>query len=52
MRWIDMTHGENAGPYIIQENDVENIIASGMLFARKFDMDKYPGAVKKLTMLV
>lgn len=47
-----MIHGENAGPYIIQENDVENIIASGMLFARKFDMDKYPGAVKKLTMLV
>lgn len=48
MRWIDMVHGQNAGPYIIQEKDIEEIISSGMLFARKFDIFKFPTAISKL----
>lgn len=52
MRWIDMEHGQNAGPYIIQEKDVESIVESEMLFARKFDIIKYPDAVKKVDTIV
>ena len=45
MRWIDMEHGENAGPYIIQKEVLNEIFESGMLFARKFDLEKYPDAI-------
>lgn len=46
MRWIDMDRGINAGAYVIHEEDDEDILASGMMFARKFDIDKYPKAVQ------
>lgn len=46
MRWIDMDRGINAGAYVIRPEDVDGILESGMMFARKFDYDKYPETVK------
>lgn len=48
MRWIDMERGQNAGAYIIKKSDIDEIMKSGMLFARKFDYEKYPEAVTKV----
>lgn len=52
MRWIDMERGENASPYVIKEDAIEEIVESGMLFARKFDMEKYPEAVDRWKQLI
>ncbi|MFQ9849160.1 MAG: hypothetical protein ACLRXX_06355 [Coprococcus phoceensis] len=48
MRFIDFSRGENSGPYTIQKEDVFRIFKTEMLFARKFDYDKYPDAVNKV----
>lgn len=45
MRYIDF---ENGAPRIIEEVDVDSAFASGMLFARKFDYEKNPGAIYKV----
>lgn len=49
MRFIDWDRGN---PYVFQLQDVEDLVASGYLFARKFDYIKYPDAVNKLVKLL
>ena len=49
MRWIDMERGVNAGAYVIKPSDVKEVLSSGLLFARKFDYEKYPEAVNLIT---
>ncbi len=48
MRWIDMDRGVDAGAYVIKGSDINEILSSGLLFARKFDYDKYPEAVNMI----
>jgi len=48
MRWVDMARGVNAGAYVIREADIDDIVKSGLLFARKFDFENYPEAIEKL----
>lgn len=53
MRWIDWSRGTPDGsPHTINENDVESLFESEMLFARKFDIDKFPKAVKEIVKCV
>ncbi len=52
MRWIDFTKGQNGSPQTITENDIDEVFASGMLFARKFDYLEHPGAVDKVERLL
>jgi len=42
MRHIDWTRGE---PYTFRDEDLEELLASPYLFARKFDYEKYPAVV-------
>ncbi len=37
MRLIDWDRGNGSSPYIFRSEDYEDIMASNMLFARKFD---------------
>lgn len=48
MRYIDFTGSTNAGPLTIDDNSIEKVLSSHMLFARKFDYDRYPEVVKKV----
>ena len=45
MRFIDWKRGD---PYLFKDGDFEELMASELLFARKFDQRKYPGVVKKI----
>lgn len=45
MRLIDWDRG---GPYIFKKEDFDELIESGMLFARKFDFEKYPEIIELL----
>ena len=45
MRFIDWQRGD---PYLFKDGDFEELMASELLFARKFDQRKYPGVVKKI----
>lgn len=44
-----MERGVNAGAYVIKPSDVKEVLSSGLLFARKFDYEKYPEAVNLIT---
>lgn len=48
MRYIDFSHSTNAGAMMITDDIVDKVLASGMMFARKFDYDRYPGAINKV----
>ena len=43
-----MDRGVDAGAYVIKGSDINEILSSGLLFARKFDYDKYPEAVNMI----
>jgi hypothetical protein len=52
MRWIDFDHGSQGSPATITGDNIEEAIRSGMLFARKFDIDRFPEAYSKLHQLI
>lgn len=45
LRYIDWEHGN---PYVFKNNDFGKLKKSNMMFARKFDINKYPEIVDKL----
>ncbi|MFY0255813.1 beta-1,6-N-acetylglucosaminyltransferase [Chitinophaga sp. 30R24] len=47
LRYIDWSEG-NAHPKTFGMNDLENIVKSGQLLARKFDEEKTPGLLDKI----
>lgn len=49
-RYIDWSEG-NAHPRILDESDLDNMMKSNMLFARKFDMSTHPEVLDKIDAL-
>jgi hypothetical protein len=47
LRYIEWQQGK-ASPEILRQRDLENLLASGALFARKFDMINHPGVLNQL----
>ncbi|WAC13619.1 beta-1,6-N-acetylglucosaminyltransferase [Dyadobacter pollutisoli] len=47
LRYIDWQNGK-ASPEILKESDLEKLLNSGALFARKFDMLNHPGILDQL----
>lgn len=47
LRYIDWTKGE-ASPKVLTEEDLERMSASGKLFARKFDLARFPEVIEQL----
>lgn len=47
LRYIDWSKGQ-ASPKVLKEEDLDRMLASGKLFARKFDLAQFPGVIEKL----
>jgi len=47
LRYIDWSKGQ-ASPKVLTEEDLEPMLASGKLFARKFDLARFPAVIEKL----
>jgi hypothetical protein len=47
LRYIDWSKGQ-ASPKVLTEEDLEQMWASGKLFARKFDLARFPAVIDKL----
>lgn len=48
MRIVDWKRGSNGSPYIFREEDYDELINSGVLFARKFSEDVDKDVIKKI----
>ena len=47
LRYIDWSKGQ-ASPKVLTEEDLDRMLASGKLFARKFDLARFPAVIDKL----
>ncbi len=47
LRYIDWSQGK-ASPKVLTEEDLDRMMASGKLFARKFDQTKFPAVIDKI----
>ncbi|SDD80816.1 Core-2/I-Branching enzyme [Dyadobacter soli] len=47
LRYIDWSKGQ-ASPKVLTEEDLDRVLASGKLFARKFDLARFPAVIAKL----
>lgn len=47
LRYIDWSKGQ-ASPKVLKEEDLDGMLASGKLFARKFDLAQFPQVIEKL----
>lgn len=47
LRYIDWSKGQ-ASPKVLKEEDLDGMLASGKLFARKFDLAHFPEVIEKL----
>lgn len=47
LRYIDWSKGQ-ASPKVLTEEDLDKMLASGKLFARKFDLARFPTVIAKL----
>lgn len=47
LRYIDWSKGQ-ASPKVLTEDDLDRMLASGKLFARKFDLGRFPAVIAEL----